>query len=103
MSFKKIASRPAKKSGGEKRSFFDRPSRDIPTAGQEAFIKLFAFFFLGFLYLNADLLADLLDVLKDFSRPCACGFVAALEFFIFGFQQFDFLGQFLKTHSGTPF
>jgi hypothetical protein len=88
---------------GEKKAAGKSPSSFAAIDGSfqpldKGLLRLFSFFFLCILYLDSDFLADLLDVLKDFSRPCACGFVAALEFFVFGFQQFDFLGQFLKTH-----
>jgi hypothetical protein len=57
----------------------------------------------GFLDLDADFLADFLDVLETLSRPRARGFVSPVEFIDFDLQVFYFINQLLQIHSWTPF
>jgi hypothetical protein len=87
-------------SGARAKKMRKRVADSLPRSGVADPIsgELSALFF-GILYLDAEILGDLLDILQVLSRAGARGFIAALEFFVFVFKAFDLVEQRFQTHT----
>jgi hypothetical protein len=66
-------------------------------------VALLALGFLRILNLSANFLANLLYVLKTFSRPGSGRLVTAFKLFVFSLEQFNFVKQLLEAHDGNSF